>query len=85
MRLLQAFITDNGYTPTAAARAIGISHVTMLDYLSGEKRPSDDRRDAIAIWTGGAVAREAWRTEEERVVLAAVAPAELKPTGTGEG
>ena len=79
-RLLLAFLKANDITPTAAARSVGVSHVTMGAYLSGEKRPEGDRRDAIAIWTEGYVPREAWRTREETKALDKVLP--LKATGT---
>lgn len=72
--LLKAFLARHSTTPTAAARAIGISHVTMLSYLKGEKRPECDRREAIEKWTSGEVPRESWRTPDEAATLDRVQP-----------
>lgn len=82
VKLLRSFLKSHGITPTAAARAIGVSHVTMLAYVSGEKRPEGDRRDAIERWTDGYVPRESWRTREERKDLDKVLP--LRPTGSDD-
>ena len=77
--MLRVFLKAHGIKPTSAARSIGVSHVSMLAYLSGTKRPDGDRRDAIERFTDGAVPRSAWRTEDEQVSLDAVKPA----TSTG--
>ena len=77
--LLRSFLDANRISVTAAARAVGVRHPVVLDWLSGAKRPAANARAAIAIWTSGRVYPEAWRTDEEWQALARVQP--LK-TGT---
>ena len=73
-KLLRTFLREHSITPTAAARGVGVSHVTMLAYLTGDKRPADERRDAIERWTDGAVPRDTWRTRAEQRALDDVQP-----------
>ncbi|MFA4972805.1 MAG: hypothetical protein WC683_09345 [bacterium] len=78
--LLTAYLQEHRLRKVAVARAIGTSHVAVLYYLTGAKRPDASRRAAIERWTGGAVPAESWLTEEEQAALAAVQPREK--TGT---
>lgn len=82
MKLLRAFLRAHRITPTSAARSINVSHVTMLAYLSGEKRPESANRDAIARWTAEYVPRDSWRTRGEQRELERVVPMPTDATGT---
>ena len=59
MEKLQTYITENRYTQTAAARAIGCSEAALSLWLSG-RRKIENLAYAVAIqkWTGGAVTVE---------------------------
>lgn len=73
-KALARFIEQNTMTKTAAAAGIGVSLPTLLDYLSGAKRPSSIRREVIERYTGGLVARDGWDLRSERAELERTAP-----------
>lgn len=75
--LLDAFVRAHGRGMAAkTARALGVSSVTVHDWIVGVKRPKGPRREALEIWSGGAVPRDAWDLDGERDVLATVRPFE---------
>ena len=51
---------SNDIGPVTAGKALSVSHVTVLKWCSGERRPSRDNKKRIAIWTGGAVPEDGW-------------------------
>lgn len=52
---LRDWLKKQGMTPTAFARLMGVSHSTVLRYLSGDRIPEKDVMERIARETGGAV------------------------------
>ena len=52
-----------------AAVALKVSKPLVYDWISGARRPSAIRRDAIERWTGGLVKSGMWRTEDETTAL----------------
>lgn len=75
--LLDAFVRAQGRGMAAkTARALGVSPPTIHDWMSGVKRPKGPRREALEVWTGGAVPRDAWDLDGERDVLTTVRPFE---------
>lgn len=70
------FLDEHELTLTAAAQALGVSVVTVHDWLRGTKRPVEERRVEIESWTSGRVHRDAWRlpSEARRVVAPYVPP-----------
>lgn len=83
-KALSAFIESNNLPKRQAAAALGVSHVSLHEWLTGTRTPSaGPQRDAIARWTNGAVPAEWWESPEERKrreQLQRVEP--FKPTGT---
>ena len=71
---LRAFLKAHNITQLAAAGALGVSAVTLHDWLTGAKRPRAERREAIARWTRGAVPESAWATSDERAAASKVVP-----------
>lgn len=51
---------DQGLTKTAIARAIGVSHPTVIDWMRGYKRPSEPNRAKLHHWSDGAIAPASW-------------------------
>lgn len=49
-----------------AARLLGVSAPTVLDWERRRKVPSLPSRRAIRIWTHGQIREEEWATPEER-------------------
>lgn len=78
--LLRRFLDRHGVSQRVAACAIGVSAPTMSDWLSGNKRPTDHMRTAIAKWTRGAVPEGAWMFADEARALEAVKA--FRATGT---
>lgn len=66
--MLDDFLHDNRITLKAAGDALGVSAVAVYEWVRGTKRPRDDNRNAISVWTGGAVPADSWRTEEPKSV-----------------
>lgn len=73
-KALARFVEKNGMTKTAAAAGVGVSVPTLLDYLSGAKRPNSIRREVIERYTGGAVSRNSWDFPAERAELESTTP-----------
>lgn len=78
----------NGAKVRPSARALDVSHVTLLAWLSGERRPEESSRLAIERWTSGEVPRVAWESAAERrdrlaaeAVQPFVSPAAREPSG----
>lgn len=52
---LTQYLEQTQTTPTAFARTLGVSHTTVLRWLSGETNPPLPVMSRIAETTGGAV------------------------------
>ncbi len=75
--LLDEFIKSKGRgAAAAAARALDVKPPTIHDWVAGTKRPKGPRREALEIFTHGAVPRDAWDLDGERTVLDTVKPYE---------
>jgi hypothetical protein len=74
--LLRAFLAEKGVTQTAAGEALGVSGVTVHDWVSGSKRPKAHHREAVALWTHGVVPVDSWRLSKEHAAVAVVKPFE---------
>lgn len=79
--LLASFISDRGLKNADAARAVRVSDVTVHHWIRGTIRPRAEKRDALEVWTGGAVPATAWSKEEERALVDDVEPCAEEPTG----
>lgn len=75
-KALDEFIKTNKIPLRIAAKALGVSHPTLLSWFSGVSKPKNELREAIEVWTGGAIAASAWMTASERVALDKVKPFE---------
>jgi transcriptional regulator with XRE-family HTH domain len=73
-RKFRSFLKKNDITYAAAAEALGVSRPTIHDYVHGLKRPHTDRRNAIEVWTKGAVRAVDWMLTSERKAAASVRP-----------
>ena len=71
---LGAFLRRHEITQRAASVALGVTNPTIHDWVTGAKRPTAAHREAIAIWTSGAVPADAWLTDEERSAVRAARP-----------
>lgn len=72
--LLVRFREQNKIAQRAAARVLGISHVTLRSWENGTAVPHPDMREAIERWTRGAVPAERWPiTEVEQKLVDAAA------------
>jgi hypothetical protein len=81
--LLDEFLKSKGRGAAArCAEDLSVSAPTIHDWVSGVKRPKGPRREALEIWTGGAVPRDAWDLAGERAVLDTVKPFEPAPEGS---
>ena len=77
-QLLTRFRAEHGgIALRAAAKVIGVSHVTLRAWESGAAVPHPDMREAIARWTHGFVPADRWPlTEVEQKLVAAAARVE---------
>ncbi len=68
VKKLRAFLKANKgkVSKRGAARAVGVSSPTMLDWISGRKTPAPPNRRALEIWTGGQVRESDWISRRER-------------------
>jgi len=71
---LAAFLEKHGISQNAAGRALGVSGVTVHDWIAGTKRPATHRREAIATWTRDAVPADSWALDSERKQAGDVVP-----------
>ena len=79
--LLAKFLNDckaSGLSRGDAAKAIGVSQSTLLDYERGRKRPKAVTAARIEMWTDGKIPADTWLTSAERRGLEAVVPYERK-------
>lgn len=63
---LAAFRERHGISLREAARLLGVSAPTVLDWERRRKVPSVASRRAIRIWTHGHIREEEWTTSRER-------------------
>ena len=66
VKKLRDFLKTTKVSRRKAAKAVSVSNPTMLDWLAGRKTPTPAHRQAIAIWTGGAVPECGWASRRER-------------------
>lgn len=79
------FLTKNGIPKARAARDLQVSHVTVLNWVTRRAVPTHDRRQAIAVWTGGEVSESDWISTEERARLERFAEVQpFVPEGAAE-
>lgn len=62
---LAAFRARHGVSLRQAARLLGVSAPTVLDWERCRKVPSPASRRAIHIWTDGHIRAEEWATSRE--------------------
>lgn len=70
---LARFRARHGVSLRLAARSLGVSAPTVLDWERGRKVPSPPLRRAILIWTDGHIREEEWMTPRERAIEARMA------------
>jgi transcriptional regulator with XRE-family HTH domain len=58
--LLRRFREKHQITRSSAAVALGVSHVTILEWEERKKFPSGHHKRAIAIWTSNFVPEDGW-------------------------
>jgi DNA-binding XRE family transcriptional regulator len=58
--LLKGFLSENGIGREDAAKALGVSRVTLWSWLAEDSSPSEVSRENIETWTDGAVPSGAW-------------------------
>lgn len=71
-QLFDKFIESQGISMPSVAKALGVSHVTVLHWRTGEKRPVEHQRAKIEAWAG--IPATAWRTPEENAEIEQVQP-----------
>jgi transcriptional regulator with XRE-family HTH domain len=74
--LLGAFLKTNAIGREVAARALGVTRVTVWSWLSRESTPSDVLQDAIATWTSDEVPKSSWPSTDRRKSPPVVVPFE---------
>lgn len=74
---LAKFLEKHGIPKAKAAKALGVSHVAVVHWVTRASVPTVDRRKAIAVWTNGEVPESDWLSDRERA--AAEKLAEVKP------
>ncbi len=82
VKKLRKFLEGNKIPKSRAAAALGVSHVTMLNWLRGRMVPQPPLRAAIETWTSGAVPAAEWQSSKERAAAekaAGVKPFEPEP------
>ena len=57
---LKQHLRKTGTSQRIAGAALGVSGPTVHDWIHGVKRPRLLYREAIAAWSGGVVAVDAW-------------------------
>lgn len=57
---LRRVAQERGLSKSAIARAIGVSHPTVIDWMRGYKRPSWPNRFRIRDWSDGTITAESW-------------------------
>lgn len=62
-----------GMTLAGVAAALGVSHVAVRSWETGQVRPNAQTRPRIREWSRGRIEESAWLTDRERG-LAPVAP-----------
>lgn len=77
--LFRAFRGERAISYSETARALHVSRAAVYAWESGAKIPEADARERIAVWTGGAVPPDAWRTADAERLLAEVSPYEATP------
>jgi len=74
--LLAEWLNDNTVSMAEAGRKLGVSHVSVWQWLNTTSRPRHHLREAIERWTGGAVSASSWMTEAEAADLERAAAVE---------
>lgn len=72
--LLRKFLLDNRLSHESAARALGVTRVSVSWWVEGQQRPRTVLRHALEKWTAGAVPASAWTHTREAALLANVVP-----------
>ena len=72
--LLKAFLKKNKLSQADASRALDVSGVVVCLWCSGKQRPRTEYRDALEIWTSGAVPASSWESAEDREAVSHVKP-----------
>lgn len=70
---LRKFLDSNEIPQLQLAKALGVTHVTVLNWIRGRATPTPPFRKAIAIWTKGEVIEADWESKKERELAEAVA------------
>ena len=61
---LSQYIEENGLKPVWLAEKIGVSNVTLWNWIKGNRNPSKAAQKLIAILTNGKVNPEDWKIEK---------------------
>jgi transcriptional regulator with XRE-family HTH domain len=67
--LLAAFRKRHDISARAAARSLGVTHVALAHWESGNQTPSQPFREAIETWTNGDVPAASWPLGERETAL----------------
>lgn len=62
MKLAQ-YIDENGYRAPWFAKKIGVTHVTLWNWMKGKRNPSNPAIQLIKIHTNGLVSEKDWDFE----------------------
>lgn len=64
--LLREWLEKHGISRASAAEALGVSAMTITDWLRRRKTPREAYRQAIEKWTSGAIQAVEWESARER-------------------
>lgn len=76
---LRKFLETHKIPQLQAARALGVTHVAVLQWIRGRATPTPPLRKAIEVWTSGEISEADWETSKDRRLaekVAAVKPFE---------
>ena len=77
-RIRLAALVQTVGSASEAARQLGVSHVSVLDWLLGSKIPAPPHRKAIEIWSRQGIPVDLWETPQERAAYQHVEPLTTK-------
>lgn len=80
--LLKSFRKRHGLTLRAASRALGVTHVAVLQWETGDNAPAMSFRAAIETWSGGEIPAASWPLgkREARLTARAARVEPFKPS-----
>lgn len=61
-----AFVKARNLSASEVGRTFDVSHVAVLDWMSGKRVPSQFNREAIEKWTRGEIVATDWDDDDDR-------------------